>query len=131
MDATGMQAPADKQVLQMACANVIFSLVQARRDHISLQDLECFLPADRAKEALTVLDIDGDGKISLADMRDAVVAIYHERTNLASTLKVIWRVTIRLMDLFGMCNQRNSLYKLWNAPARWPDVWLQCIVMKR
>ena len=58
------------------------------RDHISLQDLECFLGTDKAANALSVLDIDGDGKISMADMRDAVVSIYHERTNLASTLKV-------------------------------------------
>ena len=58
------------------------------RDHITLQDLECFLPPEKAANALSVLDIDGDGKISMADMRDAVVSIYHERTNLASTLKV-------------------------------------------
>ena len=58
------------------------------RDHISLQDLECFLPPEKAANALSALDIDGDGKISMSDMRDAVVAIYHERTNLASTLKV-------------------------------------------
>lgn len=64
------------------------SLWLGSRDHISLQDLECFLPPDKAANALSVLDIDGDGKISMADMRDAVVSIYHERTNLASTLKV-------------------------------------------
>ena len=58
------------------------------RDHISIQDLECFLPPEKAANALSVLDIDGDGKITLSDMRDAVVSIYHERTNLASTLKV-------------------------------------------
>ncbi len=57
------------------------------RDHIISGDLECFLPPQRAANALSVLDIDGDGKISLADMRDAVVSIYKERTNLASTLK--------------------------------------------
>ena len=58
------------------------------RDHISLQDLECFLPPVKAASALSALDTDGDGKISMSDMRDAVVSIYHERTNLASTLKV-------------------------------------------
>ena len=58
------------------------------RNHISLQDLECFLPPEKAANALSVLDIDGDGKVSMSDMRDAVVSIYHDRTNLASTLKV-------------------------------------------
>jgi len=57
------------------------------RDHISIQDLERILPPEKAANALSVLDIDGDGKITLSDMRDAVVSIYHERTNLASTLK--------------------------------------------
>ena len=57
------------------------------RDHITTEDLECFLPPDKAANALSVLDIDGDGKISLADMRNAIVSIYKERTNLASTLK--------------------------------------------
>lgn len=46
------------------------------------------MPPEKAANALSVLDIDGDGKITLSDMRDAVVSIYHERTNLASTLKV-------------------------------------------
>ena len=59
-----------------------------RRDHISVQDLEWFLPPTKAANALSVLDIDGDGKISLSDMRDAVVSIYKERKNLAFTLKV-------------------------------------------
>ena len=57
------------------------------RDHITTEDLLCFLPPEKAANALSVLDIDGDGKISLTDMRDAVVSIYKERTNLASTLK--------------------------------------------
>ena len=60
----------------------------ACRDHISVQDLEWFLPPTKAANALSVLDIDGDGKISLSDMRDAVVSIYKERKNLAFTLKV-------------------------------------------
>ena len=36
---------------------------------------------------MRVLDTDGDGRISLAEMRDAVIAIYRERKNLAFTLK--------------------------------------------
>ncbi len=43
---------------------------------------------------MRVLDTDCDGKVSLAEMRDAVIAIYRERKNLAFTLKVL-----------GSCNQ--------------------------
>lgn len=53
-----------------------------------LEDLQYFLPEDKARSALAVLDVDGDGKVSMCDMRDAVVAIYHERKHLAATLKV-------------------------------------------
>jgi Ca2+-binding EF-hand superfamily protein len=55
---------------------------------VLLEDLEYFLPEDRARAALAVLDTDGDGRISMSDMRDAVVSIYRERKNLAATLKV-------------------------------------------
>ena len=53
-----------------------------------LEDLCCFLPADKAQAAFSLLDIDGDGKISLDDMRDAVISIYKERKHLALTLRV-------------------------------------------
>jgi hypothetical protein len=59
----------------------------ACREYILLEDLCQFLPEDRAKAAFPVLDCDGDGRVSMADMRDAVVAIYKERKNLALTLK--------------------------------------------
>lgn len=53
-----------------------------------MDDLYWFLPEDKAKAAFPVLDVDGDGKVTMADMRDAVVSIYKERKNLALTLKV-------------------------------------------
>lgn len=60
----------------------------ACREFILLEDLYWFLPEEKAKAALAVLDVDADGKVSMTDMRDAVVAIYKERKNLAFTLKV-------------------------------------------
>lgn len=39
-------------------------------------DLKHFLPSDKAAAALKLLDADADGKISLHDMRDAVLHIY-------------------------------------------------------
>ena len=58
------------------------------REFVVLEDLCCFLLSDKAKAALFVLDVDGDGKISLDDMRDAVISIYKERKHLALTLRV-------------------------------------------
>lgn len=44
-----------------------------RRDHITQEDIEAFLPADKAKAALASLDLDRDGHVSLQDMRDSVL----------------------------------------------------------
>ncbi len=38
-------------------------------------DLEFFMPPEKIPQALKALDVDGDGKISLADMRDAVIQV--------------------------------------------------------
>jgi Ca2+-binding EF-hand superfamily protein len=38
-------------------------------------DLEAFLPPDKAAAALTTLDVDRDGKVSLHDMREAVLQV--------------------------------------------------------
>lgn len=38
-------------------------------------DLEFFMPPEKIPQALKVLDVDGDGKVSLSDMRDAVIQV--------------------------------------------------------
>ena len=53
-----------------------------------MEDLEAFLSPEQAKEAFEMLDNNGDGKLVLADIRDAVIKIYKERRNLALSLKV-------------------------------------------
>lgn len=53
-----------------------------------MEDLEAFLTPEQAKEAFDMLDNNGDGKLVLADIRDAVIKIYKERRNLALSLKV-------------------------------------------
>lgn len=63
-----------------------------------LEDLQWFLPGDKARGALAVLDVDGDGKISMCDMRDAVVSIYRERKHLAATLKVFCNNHFHIWD---------------------------------
>lgn len=55
-----------------------------------MEDLEAFLTPEQAKEAFDILDNNGDGKLVLADIRDAVIKIYKERRNLALSLKVLF-----------------------------------------
>ena len=49
------------------------------RNYILPQDLVSFLPADKIDHAFETLDMDGDGRVSLQDIRDAVVQIYKVR----------------------------------------------------
>ena len=42
---------------------------------MTLADLEAFLPPDKAAAALTTLDVDRDGRVSLHDMREAVLQV--------------------------------------------------------
>lgn len=46
------------------------------RNFIVPMDLEFFMPPEKIPHALKVLDVDGDGKISLTDMRDAVIQVH-------------------------------------------------------
>ena len=46
------------------------------RNYILPQDLVGFLPADKIDNAFEMLDVDGDGKVSLQDIRDAVLQLY-------------------------------------------------------
>lgn len=61
-----------------------------------------FLEGDAVARAMRVLDTDCDGKVSLAEMRDAVIAIYRERKNLAFTLKVSVNTDMRLTTWLGV-----------------------------
>ncbi len=67
-----------------------------------VEDLEAFLPHAQAEEAFNMLDDNGDGRLRLHDIRDAVIKIYKERRNLAMSLKVspkscmnlVWATTL-------------------------------------
>ena len=69
------------------------------RNHIVLEDLEAFLSPEQAVEAFAMLDNNGDGKLVLADIRDAVIKIYKERRNLALSLKVCQRMPNQLVAI--------------------------------
>ena len=57
----------------------VTSCLTARRNFIVPMDLEFFMPPEKIPQALKALDVDGDGKISLADMRDAVIQVRIEK----------------------------------------------------
>ncbi|KAK9815600.1 hypothetical protein WJX72_006571 [[Myrmecia] bisecta] len=71
------------------------------RNYIMPEDLEHFLPPKKAQQAFEMLDIDGDGQVSLHDIRDAVIQIYQERKNLAFTLKDTKTVVGKLERIIG------------------------------
>lgn len=59
------------------------------RTYILPEDLEHFLEPDKAQQAFDILDVDGDGQVTLHNIRDAVVSIY----------QVSSRILLRLSDL--------------------------------
>lgn len=47
-----------------------------RRNYILQEDLEYFLPPHKAAKAFELLDKDQDGRVSLHDIRDAILQMY-------------------------------------------------------
>ena len=45
------------------------------------EDLEYFLPTQKAAKAFEMLDVDADGKVTLHDIRDAVLNVYRVRSS--------------------------------------------------
>eukprot|EP00887_Chlorella_sp_A99_P004910 scaffold4.g4910.t1 len=72
-----------------------------RRQHLLLMDLHAFLPPDQAAEAFRFLDRNGDGAVSLHELKLAVAQIYQERKHLALTLRDAKTVISRLEGLIG------------------------------
>lgn len=64
------------------------SPLDACRTYILPSDLEEFLAPQEVDEAFHMLDENGNGKVSLHEIRDAVINIFNERRNLATSLKV-------------------------------------------
>ena len=46
------------------------------RNYIVQEDLDYFLPPHKAARAFEILDRDQDGRVSLHDIRDAILQIY-------------------------------------------------------
>ncbi|KAK9840563.1 hypothetical protein WJX81_001411 [Elliptochloris bilobata] len=94
------------------------------RNHIEREDLEAFLPADQAAEAFAMLDKDGNGQLTLSEVREAIVNIFRERRNLAVQLKdtksVVGRLKLVLLLLlhivaafFYLLIFNVDIQKLW------------------
>lgn len=75
------------------------------RNYILPQDLIGFLPADKVDNAFEMLDMDGDGKVSLQDIRDAVLQLY-KVCFLSSTLHAgLARLQNYFLPLFSLLCQ--------------------------
>ena len=59
----------------MDMSRLLDQVMMSCRNFIVPMDLEFFMPPEKIPQALKALDVDGDGKISLADMRDAVIQV--------------------------------------------------------
>lgn len=72
------------------------------RNYVLPEDLEYFLPAHKAAKAFDLLDVDSDGRVTLHDIRDAVLNVYSERKHLAFQLKDTKTVVSKLERIFGV-----------------------------
>ena len=82
-----------------------------------VEDLEAFLPHAQAEEAFNMLDDNGDGRLRLHDIRDAVIKIYKERRNLAMSLKVSHKgcmILVLAMNLSGR-SSLGTLMAPWSS----------------
>ena len=58
----------------VCCVHQVWCVVC--RTYILAEDLEHFLEPEKAQQAFDILDVDGDGQVTLHNIRDAVVSIY-------------------------------------------------------
>ncbi len=58
--------------------------VPTRRNHIERDDLEAFLPPEQAAEAFRMLDQDGNGRLTLSEVRAAITNIFRRGPSLAA-----------------------------------------------
>ena len=106
-----------------------------------MEDLEAFLSPEQAREAFDLLDNNGDGKLVLADIRDAVIKIYKERRNLALSLKVPFLAAVCSADrvcLDSKCTTHmivlqspivNGLCHVVRIPRLWLANWRWSLVL--
>ena len=57
------------------------------KEYLTKNDIAAFVGKSQVDIAFRMLDGDDDGKVSLPNMRDAIVAIFQRRSDLAATLK--------------------------------------------
>lgn len=69
------------------------------RTFILPEDLEHFLEPEKAQQAFDILDVDGDGQVTLHNIRDAVVTIYQVQQLAALSLTSAPARCLFLMDV--------------------------------
>ena len=58
------------------CTDMADYLMFCCRNYILQEDIEYFMPPHKAAKAFEILDHDQDGRVSLHDIRDAILLIY-------------------------------------------------------
>ena len=66
--------------------DIFHSLCPSDRKHLTPDDLSVFGRAESNAEAFSVFDADGDGSVSRAEFRNAVMGIFSETRNLAKSI---------------------------------------------
>lgn len=62
--------------IQASMSHCLQSIACGCRNYVLPEDLEYFLPAHKAAKAFDLLDVDSDGRVTLHDIRDAVLNVY-------------------------------------------------------
>jgi len=107
------QAPPRSDLQAKRMARMMFKYLQAQEDHVLLiEDFRPIFPNETAcRDAYKVFDRDGDGTITRAEFRGAVVRVFREQRNLSqsvantgSALQILdtitsWFLTIGLLAL--------------------------------
>ena len=79
------------------------------RQHVTLADLEAFLPPDKAAATLTTLDVDRDGQVSLHDMREAVLQVKVPCLNMSvRLLTMALRMSQTLVSTGNACQHEKA-----------------------
>ena len=80
------------------------------RAYILPEDLEHFLEPEKAQQAFDILDVDGDGQVTLHNIRDAVVTIYQVNKALVILMQASQTLTYNACNvLAALCITRHCL----------------------
>lgn len=75
--------------------------VRADREYLIQEDLRQHVPASEVDEAFAMLDLNGNGRVTLEEIVGAVQHIYDDREKLSDMLKDANDIVVHLKDIIG------------------------------